>query len=100
ETASLLPAGLPQLPPTTALKERILSSARSVHVARAEGEKEERESSSRAPSFFPWLSWRTLGLAFVLVIMIVRFSMYFSSLLETIDQQNERLVAGQTQITE
>ena len=107
EATNILPLALPRSIVSPDLKERILFSARLAKVAKAHYETKEEKLPDQPPLRLkeipvsaPQRSWLTMGVAFAAVVMIIGFGLYITTLLKTIDQQNEFITKQKTQIME
>ena len=103
-TASLLPLALQRQSPPAHIREALLNNIRlSARVGEAADERTGelvRHATTRAPGAqrSGWRTWMPLGVTFAALAMVLGFGLYVSNLLNTIDTQNQRLLAIQGEL--
>ncbi|MBI1805273.1 MAG: anti-sigma factor [Ignavibacteriae bacterium] len=110
DAAAILPMGLQQTEPSQDLKERIMFSVQLAQVAKAtfqpetadekEGELAEAPAPVKVRRKPVWRPWFSYGLSFAMIVMLVGFFAYISSLFRTIQQQDDYIVSQRIYIVE
>lgn len=99
QVVALLPVALPHPQLSPDIKERIMNAVRLSSKAKTQVKHRQEELSDQIYAQPSKFSWRTFGLAFVMLVMIAGFSLYINSLFTTINEQHNELVAQKTEIT-
>jgi len=103
-TASMLPLALQRQSPPAHIREALLNNIRlSARAGEAADERTDelvRDATTRAPEGrrSGWRTWMPLGVTFAALAMVLGFGLYVTNLLNTIDTQNQRLLAIQGEL--
>ncbi|MBI4546496.1 MAG: anti-sigma factor [Ignavibacteriae bacterium] len=97
KTIGFLSEAIPQTSPSSTLKERILQEARRTRQSSGAVQDSPHRMQVKRVKPRPWLSF---GIAFAVLIMIVGFSAYVSSLFKKIQEQHENIISQQNKIVE